>query len=354
MRSLLAPALVSVLSIVAGAEAGATPSGTLIVLNKGDASASLIDLASGRVAATVKTGEGPHEVAVRPDGGQAVVTNYGKDRPGSTLTIIDVQAARVLRTVSLGEHRRPHGIRFAPDGRRLLVTAEDSRALLVVDGEAGRVERAIATGQEVSHMVAVAPDGRRAYVASIGSGTMTALDLDAGRVLAQVATGPGSEGIAVSPDGRFVWVTARDADAVVVVDAAKLQVVARLPAPSFPIRVQLTGDGRWALVSCVKTGEVRFYDARERRQAARLALPAGSGANAGRLFGDRFGTSPVPIGIVIPPTGGRAYVASAHADEVIAIDLATRRVVARLRAGREPDGLGWSPLAVKRPPRRPL
>jgi YVTN family beta-propeller protein len=370
MKPSLAPfaALAAVLSVTAGAEAGPSPSGphrgapgregsklsderslggTLVVLNKAEASASLIDLASGRVAATVKTGQGPHEVAISPDGRKAVVTNYGGQQPGSTLTVIDLPGARVERTISLGTHRRPHGILFAPGGRELLVTAEDSRALLVVDAKTGKVARAITTGQDVSHMVAVAPDGRRAYVANIGSGNMTAIDLAAGKVVSHVETGAGAEGIAVTPDGRSVWVTNRDADNVAIVDAAKLEVVARVPAPSFPIRVQITGNGREAVVSCAKTGEVRVFDTGKRTEVARLAMQGGATSGDGRLFGDRFGKSPVPIGIVIPPSGGRAYVASAHADEVVAIDLATRRIVARHRTGREPDGLGWSPMTVK-------
>ena len=334
----------AVLAVLAADASAAT--GTLVVLNKAEASASLIDLATGKVAATVKTGEGPHEVAISPDGKQAVVTNYGgQGRPGSTLTIIDLAGARVARTIDLGTYRRPHGIQFAPGGRDLLVTAEENRALLVLDPASGKVKKAITTGQEVSHMVAVAPDGKRAYVANIGSGTMTAIDLVAGKVLAQVATGAGAEGIAVTPDGASVWVTNRDADDVAVVDARTLKVAARLPAPSFPIRVKFTGDGKVAVVSCAKSGDVRFYDVGKRTALTRLAMQGGQASGEGKLFGDQFGKSPVPIGIVIPPDG-RAYVASAHADEVVAIDLKARKIATRLRAGREPDGLGWSPVAV--------
>jgi len=354
-RLVLAAALAAVapawLPVTVAGAAGPAARGTLVVLNKAEATASLIDLASGRITATVKTGEGPHEVAIRPDGERAVVSNYGtEDRPGSTLTVIDLRAGRSMKTLSLGRLRRPHGIRFLPGGRELLVTAEESHALAVVDADTGRVVRTIATGQEVSHMVAVAPDGKRAYVANIGSGSVTVVDLVAGRVVRHIATGAGSEGVAVAPDGRSLWVTARDADRVAVVDARTLEVVARLPAPSFPIRVQITADGRWALVSCARTGELRVFDAARRTEVARLAMPAGSASGKGRLFGDRFGASPVPIGIVIPPgPPGRAYVASAHADEVVVIDLASRRIVDHLRAGREPDGLGWSPVAVARP-----
>ncbi|MGH9362793.1 MAG: YncE family protein, partial [Thermoanaerobaculia bacterium] len=185
---------------------------TLLVGNKAEATVSLLDLPSGRVVATLPTGEGPHELAVSPDGKRALVANYGTGpRPGGTLTVIDVPAARVAKTIDLGGPRRPHGLAWL-DGRRALVTAEGSKALLVVDVDAGGVVQEIPTGQEVSHMVAVAPDGSRGYVASIGSGTLTAIDLRERKVLAVVPTGKGAEGIDVTPDGREVWVTNREAD----------------------------------------------------------------------------------------------------------------------------------------------
>ena len=51
--------------------------GTLVASNMNDNSATIIDAASGRVRATVPTGEGPHEVAISNDGRWAMVSNYG-------------------------------------------------------------------------------------------------------------------------------------------------------------------------------------------------------------------------------------------------------------------------------------
>ena len=46
----------------------ATASGTVIVANMGDNTATLLDVASKRVVATLPTGNGAHEVAVSYDG----------------------------------------------------------------------------------------------------------------------------------------------------------------------------------------------------------------------------------------------------------------------------------------------
>jgi DNA-binding beta-propeller fold protein YncE len=84
--------------------------GTLIVLNKAEASASLLDATTGTVVATLPTGTGPHEVAVSPDGRWALVANYGAGEGGRSLTVLDVPARRVERTIDLGDYRRPHGV----------------------------------------------------------------------------------------------------------------------------------------------------------------------------------------------------------------------------------------------------
>jgi YVTN family beta-propeller protein len=328
------------------APASAHP-GTLLVLNKSEATVSLIDLGTGATTATVTTGRGPHEAAVSPDGRLAVVTNYGTGQePGSTLTVIDVPDARVVRTIDLDKHRRPHGVAWLPGGRTVAVTAEDSRALLLVDVKSGRVEAAIGTDQDVSHMVVLSADGRRAYVANIGSGSVSVLDLKKRALVKVVPTAAGAEGIALSPDGRTLWVTNREADSVSIIDTTALEVVATAASAAFPIRAAATADARHVLVSNARSGDLTIFDAATRKEARRVPMDLAAADTDGRLFGGRFGGSPVPIGIQIPPGSRRAYVANANADAIAVVDLEAWKVVGLLRAGREPDGMAWSPHAV--------
>ena len=85
--------------------------GTLVVANKAEATVSLIDHTSGDVVATLEAGFGPHEVGISPDGRLALVTNYGtRENPGNSLTLLDIPSASVLRTIDLGDYRRPHGV----------------------------------------------------------------------------------------------------------------------------------------------------------------------------------------------------------------------------------------------------
>ncbi len=320
--------------------------GTLLVANKSEATVSLVDTASGEVRATLPTGNAPHEVAVSPDGRLALVGNYGtRDEPGSTLTLVDVPAARVVKTIALAEHTRPHGIVWR-NGRVALVTAEDQRQLIAVDVTTGEVVQAVATDAEISHMVAAAPGGARAFVTNIGSGSVTVVDLTAGEKLATIATGDGAEGVAVTPDRRHVWVTNRGADTVTVLDAETLEPLAELEAGSFPIRAEATADGVHVLVTNARGNDLSVFSTAKLEEIRRVPFAAVSKDAGGRLFSDRFGSSSVPIGIEIVDAEGRAYVAHANADDISIVDLESWQVVGTLSAGREPDGMGFSPLTV--------
>lgn len=330
-------------ALLCAARSAALAEETLVALNKTDGSASLIDPATGTTRCVLATGQGPHEVAISPDGRWAIVADYGDQTAGRTLTVIDLAARSVARTIDLGEYRRPHGLAWSGTSGRLLVTAEVQAALLEVDVERGTVLRAMPTEAQASHMVAATPDGTRAFVANIASGSVSAIDLVSGKLLARITTGAGCEGIDVSPDGRAVWTANREAGTVSVIDAHSLALVATLEAPGFPIRIKLTPDGKRALVSCAEAGEVVVFDVAERELVASIGLaPLADEARAGHMFGQAFGDSPVPIGIQIHPDGQTAYVATTSIDRVAVLDLASLSLRQSFATGRQPDGLGFA------------
>ncbi|MCI0415810.1 beta-propeller fold lactonase family protein [bacterium] len=319
----------------------------LIVLNKAEATASLIDLKTGRVAATVPTGNGPHEAAVTKDWKFAIATNYGtRESPGNSLTLIDITAGKAVKTIDLGDYKRPHGIQWMPDGKRVLVTSEESKALLLVNLENGIVEKKYITGQETSHMVRLAPDAKRAYVANIGSGSVTVIDLNKNEVIRTIPTGNGAEGIDITPDARWVWVTNREADIVSVIDTISLEVSKTLESKSFPIRAKVTPDGKRVFVTNAKSGDLTVFDAAEKKEIQKIQIPLQAVDTQGRLFGDQFGSSSVPVGILIHPDGKRAYIAHAHADVITILDLESGKPSGTLKAGKEPDGMAYTSVSI--------
>ena len=334
--------------LVCFSSASAADSGTLLVLNKSDNTVSLIDLRSKKIVATIPTGVGPHEVAVSPNGKLAVIANYGTGpQPGSTLTVIDVPGKKQLKTIDLGEYRRPHGITWLRNNQ-VAVTVEGSKALLVVDVETAKVLGSVLTEQNVSHMVVVSPKHSRAFVANIGSGSVTVIDLAAQKKISDIQTGAGAEGIDISPDEKEVWVTNRAANTVSVIDVASIKVTNTVESKDFPIRLKFVPGGKLVLVSNARSGDVAVFDAVTKKEVRRIPMQVKANeasSNSARIF--QFGQSPVPVGILVAPRLSHAFVANTNADIITVIDLKTWGIVDRLTAGKEPDGLGYSQVSVK-------
>jgi DNA-binding beta-propeller fold protein YncE len=325
---------------------------TLIVLNKQAATAWLIDPVSGEVRARLDVGEGPHEAAVSPDGRTAVVCNYGAGAGGTTLTVLDVPGARVVKTISLAPHARPHGIHFLADGRHVLVTSETSRALLRVDVAAGAVAAVIDIGVD-AHLLAVSGDESRAYGAGVRRGAVGAAVLGGEKGPPRVReTGPGTEAIAIRPGHEELWVGSNDLDRVTVLDPATLETLAEIDCGLTPIRLAFTPDGRRALASCAVSGDLVVIDAERRRIERRIPLSdvflreedwKGKGPEQVRPAAERVAREGArPIGVLVAPGGAHAYVACNARDEIAVVAIESGVVVRRLATGAGPDGMAWS------------
>ncbi len=305
----------------------------LVVLNKSDHEAVLVDPTTFATLARIPTGQGPHEVAVAPDGRTAFVANYGmfavfrkgqrQDHPGNTLSVIDLERRVVRETFDLGAYTRPHGLWVSGDGRWLWTTCEGARAVLELDAASGQVHKVWSTGQEISHMLAPTPDETKLYVTNIRSGSVTVIDRRSDRVQSQ-PTGEGAEGIDITPSGEEVWVTHRGAHDVSVISTADDSIVTRFESGGqMPIRVKFTPDGREAWISNARSNTVTVFEAASRRRLATIEVGA------------------VPVGIQMTPAGRRAFIANSNDDRVTVLSISERRVIGGFAPGHEPDGMAW-------------
>jgi YVTN family beta-propeller protein len=308
---------------------------TLIVLNKSDHEAVLLDPASYEIRAKLPTGRGPHEAAASPDGRTVYVSNYGsfavfrqgerpRMQPGNTITVLDLAERKVKATFELGDYRQPHGLWVSRDASRLWVTCEGAQAVLELDAASGQILHAWKTNQQTSHMVVAAPDEKKLYVSNIGSGSVTVINRQTHEVKS-IPTGAGAEAIDISPDGKEVWVGNRAADSLSVLDAATDQVVVTFESGGrTPIRLKFTPDGREVWVTHANSDTAVVFDASSRQPLATVALAR------------------VPVGLLITPDGRRAFIANSNANQVTVVDVPGRKVLRSFATGTEPDGLAWA------------
>jgi DNA-binding beta-propeller fold protein YncE len=317
--------------------AGSSHADELLVGNKSGDSVWRLSPRDGHKTGEFRTGEAPHEIAVAGNGRFALVSNYGRETSGNTLSVLDLVGGKPTRSIDLGEHGAPHGLRLLPGDRRVLVTTEGSASLLVVDIASGKVERVIDVGGGTGHMVALSPDSKFAYVTKINAGTVSRIDLASGLKTQERAAGKGAEGVAVSPDGREVWVANREDGTLTVHDPGTLALRRRMSSKGFPIRVTFTNDGRQALVVNAGAANVAVFDTRTRLLIATVEL-----AEAGMDYNQTMlGRAALPIGVVVDPVRSRAYVAISGGDRVAVIDTRTWKIVDHWPAGREPDAPGF-------------
>ncbi|MFK5956087.1 MAG: YncE family protein [Planctomycetota bacterium] len=326
------------------------PPGNLIILEKSAATARLVDAAHGKSMASIKVGDGPHEVAISPDFHTAVVANYGGKNPGRSLTLIHLNEMGKPKTrhIDLGQAMRPHGLAFGPSNRFLWVTAEVTGELWRIDLKDGKVIKKIDVGKGSGHMVA-AMDDKHVFVSHISAGCITPVTQQedgSWKAGERIPTGAGAEGIWVQPGTDLIWVTNRAADSVSIVDASEGKEIAELPCAGFPIRVMFSADGSVAAVSCADANVIALFDTTTKEQIARIPIGFSSKDDSDtRLFKDQFGESAVPIGMVFGGHGNHLYVSCAGADRIADIDIRLQRVVQVFKTGKEPDGIGWYPAA---------
>jgi YVTN family beta-propeller protein len=315
---------------------------SLVVVNKSDHEAMILDAATFAVRARLPTGFGPHEVVAAPDGRTAYVANYGlvgvfqpagsgareEFRPGNSITVLDLVERKVKTTFDLGEFSKPHGLALSRDGSRLWVTCEGAQALVELDARTGALLRSWKTGQRGGHMVVAAPDERTFYIASIESGTLAVLDAATGGV-EQFPVGARAEALAVTPDGREVWVGNTREGTLQVLDSAARRVVAIVSVfGRFPLRIRFTPDGRQAWVTVVANNSVAVFDVASLRLVDNIELDG------------------VPLGLALSPDGRRAFVTVSTANHLAVLDVATRKLLQYVPVGREPDGLAFVPATA--------
>lgn len=311
-------------AIHAGVPAGL--SGTLIVLNKGGDNASFIDLASGKIVATLPTGRGPHELVVSGDGRWAIGTDYGG---GDSLTIFDIEKLQVDRTIDLSGHPRPHGILLMPGHEDVLVTSESNRTLMLVDFTNGEIKKTIRTGQRGSHMVALSADGSTAFTANGGSNSVSVIDLNEGRLLRTIEVPRRPEAITSNKGGSQIWVGSNDEGVVSVISAADGAIQAQWSGFEWPYRILLTKNEKYALVTDFRKHELRIFDPQSKTELAAIDLPAAG-----------------PQGMTMYPDDRTLFISSSAQDRILVMDIDSRQVIGEYRAGSSPDGIGFSSHVV--------
>jgi YVTN family beta-propeller protein len=267
-----------------------------------------------------------HGLGYSPDSKTLAVVSVGSN----SVTLIDTATNTVKGVVYVG--RSPHEAFFTPDGAELWVTIRGEDYVSVIDLAGMKETRRIAMANGPG-MTVFGPDGKYAFVCSSFTPELTVLDAASHQVVKTVLQGsPFCPNIAVSPENDEVWITLKDAGKVQVFNAKPpFEQKALLQTGPITNHVNFVNNrnGKFAYITVGGLNQVKVF-----RRSATPELVA---------------TVPVgnlPHGIWPSGDGSRVYVALENAEQAVAIDTVTNKVIATIPIGQTTQALVYVPNAV--------
>ena len=209
-----------------------------------DDAAAIVDLSTGALKNSVKTGIAPFGAAINAASTVAYVSNWGGRFPrpqdltaatgsnldsdravvdkrgiaaSGTVSRIDIATGKVTNNIEVGLH--PTSLAWDEAHNRLFVSNSNSDTISVIDTARNKVVETISVqpfDRKVAGVapeaVAVSPDGRRLYAACAGINAVAVIGVGEGprgasKILGLIPTSWYPDHIALSPDGAYLAVS---------------------------------------------------------------------------------------------------------------------------------------------------
>ncbi len=299
---------------------------------------------------------------------------YITNSAGNDVTIVDVATNKVLGRIEVGP--RPHGIAAPQAQDFLLVTIEGGKKgeLVWIDPVTDKVTRRMDIGP-APNQLAVTPDGKWAYV-PVNDGHYEVIDVAAGKIVQRIKTAGRPHNTLCSADGKRMYLAPIAASKkVTIVDVAGgHKIIGDIPFSAAVRPVALSHDERWFYANVDGLVGFEKADVKARKMTHRVPaeLSADHKGKTSRSHG--LGIRPdqkeiwecdvehhevhvyditmdrpkqiatIPCGgkvywLTFHPDGGTCYVAVRSKGEVAVVNTATKEILARIAAGREPKRL---------------
>ena len=184
---------------------GASPHGIRIspdgkqawVANLKGGTVSVIELQTRKQITRIAVGKGPAQVGFSPDGRLGFVSLSKENR----VAVIDATSLKAIRKVTVGS--APIQLYATPNSRLLLVANQGTRekpgkSVSMIDLQTLKVVATVETGLG-AHGVVIDREGRLAFVTNTYANTLSVLDVVERKVVATVQVGRGPNGVSVAP-----------------------------------------------------------------------------------------------------------------------------------------------------------
>lgn len=319
------------------------------------------------------------------------------------VAVVDASTRSVITNIDLTEetsqgkvHYMAHNVQVAPDGSKILVTANVNEAtssmpasgmdmsgagspdeLIIIDPKTDTILSRIPIDKE-SHLAhVVMKDGKTAYINLQGKDMLDVVDIAQGTVTKQINLGAksGPHGLRLTPDGKTAVVALLGGKGVAFVDTSTGKVRVE-KVPGSVVQTAVTADGMYAFGSVYETKQVAWFSLTSNEKGV-INLPVGAKgpvqlystpdsrylyvADQGYYFDQPRGSTvyridiaqksvdqtiaggDAPHGVVVDKAGAFAYVTNLLGNDLSVIEVASGKEVARIPVGAMPNGVSvWS------------
>lgn len=327
MRSSLILLVLLLPGLAPAAEPAARVRQKLYVTNSAGDDITVIDAVTHKPLGRIVVGPHPHGIAV-PAAQDFILVSIEGSKPGQ-LVWIDPVRDLVYRRMDVGP--APNQLAVTPDGKFAYVPAEDGY-WDVVNVERARIVKRIRT-EGRPHNTLCSPDGKHMYLAPMGSPKrVTIVDTATHTPVAEVRFSDVVRPIALSKDEKRLFAEVDGLVGVEMADLGARRMTARVKAtlsdeqkrvPSRSHGLGIRPDQKEVWECDVEHHDVHVYDITGERPKQIATIPIGT-----RIYWLTFS-----------PDGKTCYVAARGQNAVAVVDTATKKVITKVAAGKEPKRL---------------
>ena len=250
--------------------------GAVLVMNSGEASLSIIDMAGQREIRRIPALREPHHVMLSPDGKELLVG----DTVANEMLALDPATFEIRRRIPIAD---PYQLGFTPDGKLLVIAGIARNQVDVHEAGSYKLVKRFPLKSMPSHM-AFSPDNATVFVSLQGTNKLAAIDLKAmavrwtadvgpapagvlwhngkvmvanmgadyvavvdpatGKVERKIRTGKGAHQLFPAPDGKTIYINNRIDGTAVLLDATTLNPVRTYKLPGGPDDIVFAPDGK--------------------------------------------------------------------------------------------------------------
>ena len=209
-----------------------------MVSNEEDATATKVNVATGKVEGEAELGEEPEGVLFRADG--KIV--YVASEANNLVHVIDFETMEVVADIFVGT--RPRRFALGPGEKELWVSAELAGEVDIIDTATNKVIGDILflppgfRREEVTPVdLLITGDGKTAYVALGRANHVGVVDVATRRITDYILVGKRPWGLALSRDERLLYVANGLSDDISIIDTETGRVLKSVPVGLVPYAI---------------------------------------------------------------------------------------------------------------------